>query len=332
MDPEETKKLIDITQVRDSWDAEKFLQTLRYQESVTSLEEMKDGLEYWQQNLGPMQEINKILKKKSIQLKEIFKDKELADICKNLKLSADYYSNGSIRPIFKASKLILLYLVKQTQDPLINFILHVLFLTYMNVEKLNEIMLNRLAGYNLFEREFQDLMVKDFKKFEEQIQQMEGKIKTTQDEIAKLNLLNQNLAFTQRRNNDDKIFGLIRKANGRINGLVKRIESLEDGMDESNEDGKYSQTENASDEGPDKEHSSSGQGSIKTEPRIQNRTISEVSDKEDSKEWEEVEEEEDEQEEDEEEVSNEDCVLLMEEIQRKTTDQVWHNKWQKDET
>ena len=39
---------------------------------------------------------------------------------------------------------------------------HILMLTYLEMEKLAETMTYRLAGYNIFEQEFQELMIKDF--------------------------------------------------------------------------------------------------------------------------------------------------------------------------
>ena len=153
-------------------------------------------------------------------------------------------------------------------------------------------------------------------------------MKTAQDEIAKLNAANQNLAPTQNYDND-KIFGLIRKANGRINGLVKRIESLEDEMDEPQYDRNYSQSEEASAEEDSRREDTKGrQRPLEVALDNQDRSTNSLrlSEKDDSEEWEEAEDDEDEQEEeDEEERSNDECVQMMEKIQRETMAQTWND-------
>ena len=105
-------------------------------------------------------------------------------LCQKLKLKPDYYSTSGLYAINKATKIILLNLLRRNKDPLINWIIHIVFLTYMNLERIKEEMISRLVGYNILEMEFQDMMTKDFTKHQIQIGELEVKINKIQNEIG----------------------------------------------------------------------------------------------------------------------------------------------------
>ena len=237
LDKDTIKQLIEINEVRDAWSPQKFLQTLRYKENEVTLDQINDAITYWQQMVDPMNEMNKALGLKDIQLNKYVENKDAFRLIKDLKGTSDYYSTGSLSPIFKVTKVILLTLLKSNKDPNLNFLIHIIFMNYMSIEKINEILLNRLAGYNIFEQEFQDLMTKDFADFQKRIENLEEQVNRLNETVKNLYGSESKMmkdCFAQIPGNCmdcERAFGLIRKLNARINGIIKRIEKTEDDVD-----------------------------------------------------------------------------------------------------
>ena len=228
--PELIDQLNEVVQVREAWDTKKFLQVLRCKESDIAIEDICEGFEAWRQQLEPMNEINEALGIKPINLDRIFENKELQKKLIGLKLNSDYFSTGAMTPLYKATKIIFCHLLTKQKDPDLQLMLHILMLTYLNMEKINEILVYRLAGYNIMENEFQKLMTEDFEKYGKQIQEIQRQL----EEIKKSQVTSLDReSRTIKVGVENKLFGLIRKTNSRINGLVRRIESAEDIMEEA---------------------------------------------------------------------------------------------------
>lgn len=237
LDKEAIKQLSEIIEFRETWSSEKFLASLRFKETEVKLDELNDAFLYLKQVAEPIDEINKAIDAKSLSLDKLLQDQGSFDVVKGLRLSStDYYSNGALSAVFRATKILLVSLLKMIKDPILNFIIHLVFQNYMNIEKINEVLLNRLAGYNIFEQEFQDMMTKDFNKQRKDIDELQERFnildstcknlmesaKPDLEVIRRIDDLNSKIRQSRRS------YGLIRKLNARINGLVKRIERSED--------------------------------------------------------------------------------------------------------